>query len=148
MVVGVRVLFDTSMLVAALVRIHPRHSVAWRWLSRALAGEITLVVAAHTLAELHATLTRLPVRPRISPQTARHLRDDNIPKSAVIVALTVEDYHTVLHRVAERGLAGGVIYDALIARAAEIAQVDQLVTLNQAHFRRVWPEGVDRIIGP
>jgi predicted nucleic acid-binding protein len=67
MVVGVRVLFDTSMLVAALVRIHPRHSVALGWLSRALAGEITLIVAAHTLAELHATLTRLPPRCTASP---------------------------------------------------------------------------------
>lgn len=41
-----------------------------------------------------------------------------------------------------------MIYDALIARAAEVARVDRLVTLNEAHFRRVWPEGVERITGP
>ncbi|HUP43329.1 MAG TPA: PIN domain-containing protein [Thermoanaerobaculia bacterium] len=143
-----RALLDTSVLLAALVRAHPRHALARPWLARALAGEITLVVAAHSLAELHATLTTLPVRPRISPQTAGRLRDDNLPGTAEIVALTADDYRSVLQRVAELGLAGGVIYDALIARAAESSRVDRLVTLNERDFRRAWPEGTDRITGP
>lgn len=143
-----RVLLDTSVLVAALVRSHPRHSQGRPWLTRALAGEVGLVVAAHTLAELHATLTSLPVRPRISPHTAARLRDDNLPPETEIVALTAEDYRVVLERVTELGLAGGVVYDGLIARAAEIAAVDRLLTLNERDFRRAWPQGDDRIGGP
>jgi predicted nucleic acid-binding protein len=143
-----RVLLDTSVLVAALVRSHPRHAHARPWLTRALAGEIGLVLAAHSLAELHATLTSLPVRPRISPHTAARLRDDNLPPDTEIVALTAEDYRIVLGSVTELGLAGGVVYDALIARAAEIAEVDRLLTLNERDFRRVWPEGDDRIGSP
>ncbi len=143
-----KVLLDTSILVAALIRSHPRHAESRLWLARALRGEITLILAAHTLAELHSTLTTLPVRPRISPRTASHLRDDNLPETMDIVALDVEDYRLVLRRVAELGLAGGVIYDALIARVAEKAQVDRLVTLNERHFRRAWPEGDERITGP
>lgn len=143
-----RVLLDTSILVAALVRSHGRHSAARPWLARALRGEVTPVVAAHTLAELHATLTALPVRPRISPQTAERLRDENLPESTEIVALTAGDYQAVLRRVTDLGLAGGVIYDALIARAAEIAGVERLVTLNESRFRRAWPDGGDKITGP
>lgn len=143
-----RVLFDASILVAALVRSHGRHGVARPWLARAMRGELTPVVAAHTLAELHATLTVLPVRPRISPQTAERLREENLPESTEIIALTSEDYRAVIRRITDLGLAGGVVHDALIARAAEIGRVDRLVTLNQAHFRRAWPEGEDRITGP
>ena len=143
-----RVLLDTSVLVAALVRSHPRHGEARPWIARALAGEVELVVAAHTLAELHATLTTLPVKPRISPETAGRLRDDNLPKGAEIVALTAADYRAVLRSTVDRGLAGGVIYDALIARAAEQAGVERLVTLNESHFRRAWPDGTGRITGP
>jgi predicted nucleic acid-binding protein len=144
----VKVLLDTSVLVAALVRSHPRHEPARRWLARALAGEITLALAAHTLAELHATLTTLPVRPRISPETAARLRDDNLPRGTEIVPLGADDYRIVLRRMVDLGLAGGVVYDALIARAAERAGVDRLVTLNDRDFRRAWPTGDDRIVAP
>lgn len=143
-----RVLLDTSVLVAALVRSHPRHADTRPWLARALAGEVALVVAAHTLAELHATLTALPVRPRISPQTALRLRTESLPRTTKVVALTADDYQVVVQRMAELGLAGGVVYDALIARAVEAAEVDRLVTLNETDFRRAWPEGRDRITGP
>ena len=46
------------------------------------------------------------------------------------------------------GLSGGVIYDALIARAAEKAGAERLLTLNGADFRRVWPEGESLILVP
>ena len=39
------------------------------------------------------------------------------------------------------GLAGGVIYDALIARVALKSNVDRLLTLNIDHFTRAWPDG-------
>lgn len=42
-------------------------------------------------------------------------------------------------------LAGGILYDALIALAAETADVDLLLTYNIRHFRQVWPTAVDRI---
>lgn len=39
------------------------------------------------------------------------------------------------------GLSGSLIYDALIAHAAEKAGAEHLLTFNESHFRRVWPEG-------
>jgi predicted nucleic acid-binding protein len=143
----VKVLLDSSVLVAGLVRSHPRHPECRRWLAKALAGEIVLVLAAHTLAELHATLTTLPVRPRISPATAARLCDENLPETTRIVALDAGEYRAVLARMVELGLPGGVVYDALIARVAEIEEVDRLVTLNEKDFRRVWREGDGKIGG-
>jgi hypothetical protein len=39
-------------------------------------------------------------------------------------------------------------YDAIIAKVAELAEVDQLVTLNELHFLKVWPAGVGKIVSP
>jgi predicted nucleic acid-binding protein len=42
-----------------------------------------------------------------------------------------------LRRLEKLGLAGGAVYDALIARAALKAKAERLLTLNPAHFRRL-----------
>jgi len=47
--------------------------------------------------------------------------------------------------MSELGLAGGIIYDALIAKVAQKSKVERLLTLNIDHFNRVWPGG-DKII--
>ena len=59
------VLFDTSVLVAARVAAHPAHRRARPWLRRAKGGEVGFLVAAHTLAERYAVLTRLPTAHRL-----------------------------------------------------------------------------------
>lgn len=46
------------------------------------------------------------------------------------------------------GLSGGVIYDAIIAKAANKSGVDHVLTFNIDDFTRVWPEGADRLIAP
>ena len=60
-----KVLLDTSVLVAAMIEAHPAHERALSWLQRAKGKEITAAVACHTLAELYAVLTRLPLQPPI-----------------------------------------------------------------------------------
>lgn len=46
------------------------------------------------------------------------------------VTLTAKDYHCCVHRLRDFGLAGGVIYNALIARAALKSHVNHLITAN------------------
>ena len=135
-----RVLFDTSVLLAALVEAHPLHKRAFAWLKRAKAEEFVLLVSAHTLAELYSNLTGR-ARPRISAGEARRLVHENIETVAKIVPLSASDYAATLRRVADLGLTGGIVYDALIARAAQKAGAEKLVTFNADHFRHVWPEG-------
>ena len=143
-----KVLFDTSVLVAAMVEAHPGHDSAFGWLQRARAGKIECVICSHTLAELYAVLTALPVSPKISPGMARRLIRDDVLSLARVVALTLKDYRSAIDTMADLGVGGGTIYDALIARAARKSGVDRLITLNIKDFKRVWPEDTDIIRSP
>lgn len=136
-----KVLFDTSVLVAAMVEPHPMHGRALPWLRRAKAGDYDFVVASHTLAELYAVLTTLPVVPRISPGAAWRLIHENVETAATVVSLSASEYGVTIKRLAELELTGGAVYDALIAQAAQKAGVGRVLTLNPEDFTRVWPEG-------
>ncbi|HRC86760.1 MAG TPA: PIN domain-containing protein [Thermoanaerobaculia bacterium] len=140
-----KALFDTSVLVAALVGQHPRHEAAVQWLNRALAGEFELLLCSHTLAELFATLTSMPLKPRLSAKTAEQLIADLLANPITLVPLEEDDCRGLLVREARLPLTGGVVYDALIARAAEKAGVEVLLTLNPRDFLRAWPEGYERV---
>lgn len=143
-----KALFDTSVLVAALLQAHPRHARALPWLRRAKAREIELFVSSHSLAELYAILSAIPTRPRLSPTQVGRLVRENVEATAHLVSLSSADYVATVERASEMGLAGGIIYDALIARAAEKSAVDHLLTFNEADFLRAWPEGASLILVP
>lgn len=140
-------LLDASVVAPALEARHPNHARALPWLGRAKRGEIEAAITAHTLVESYTTLTVLPVYPRISPGHACRVLTEGTAHVR-IVELTEADYRQTIQRVADLGLPGAVIYDALIACVAARLNVDGLVTFNVRHFQRVWPEGQDRIISP
>jgi predicted nucleic acid-binding protein len=143
-----KILFDTSVIIAALVESHPMHKRAFPWLKQAKANKFEMIVASHTIAELYAVLSTLPIKPRISPLTARKLINENIEPISKIVSLTPEEYKAVIKRISELGLIGGIAYDALIAKVAQKTKVERLLTLNIDHFTRAWPEGQKKIILP
>jgi predicted nucleic acid-binding protein len=143
-----KILFDTSVLVAAMVEPHPMHSHAFPWLARAKSKELDMAVSAHTLAELYAVLTTLPLMPRISPTAGRRLIHDNIESTAKIIPLSAQDYISVIKNLSDSGLSGGIIYDALIVRAAQKADVKKVLTLNTDDFKRLWPEGESKLVTP
>lgn len=143
-----KVLADTSVLVAGLCADHPRFAAADPWLRRAAAGEIPLLVSAHSLAELYHVLTVLPLSPRISPREARDLIEEGLLPMVEVVTLSARDYRLSIGRLARLGIGGGAVFDALIARAAEKAGVDRLLTFDVAGFRRVWPDGAAVIASP
>jgi len=143
----VNYLFDSSVLVAGLLRWHPHNERARPWVEGMTTGEITVALNAHSLAETYSGLTMFPASPKVQPSMAFELIRDNTAK-ARIVPLTEADYRQTIQRVADMGLPGGLIYDALIAHTAQGLNVNGLVTFNVRHFQRVWPEGHDRIILP
>ena len=102
-----RILFDTSSLVGAMLEGHPSHSLVLPWLQRVKAKVDVGLVAAHTLAELYAILTRLPVSPRIPPALALQLIQYNVLDTCEVVTLSDADYVTLLHHLAGLGIAGG-----------------------------------------
>ena len=140
-----KVLLDTSVLVPAFVCSLPRHGVGLSCYRDALSAGSELFVAAHSLAEVYAVLTRLPVSPRISGGMARRIIRENICAEAKVVSLGVRDHDAVLDRMADLGLTGGTIYDAIIVQSALKANADRLLTLNGRDFRRVWPDAGRRL---
>jgi predicted nucleic acid-binding protein len=131
-----------------MVEPHPMHSHAFPWLARAKCRELDMAVAAHTLAELYAVLTTLPLIPRITPGAARRLIHDNVETTARIISLSSQDYVSMIKNLSDLGLSGGIIYDALIIRAARKANVKKILTFNVNDFKRVWPEGEPRFVTP
>jgi predicted nucleic acid-binding protein len=143
-----RILLDTSVLVAAVVEAHPAHAQALPWLQRVKNGTDVGIVAAHSLAELYAVLTTLPVQPRILPQTAQQLIQHNLLDVFEVAFLSDKEYIAVIEQLSALGIVGGATYDALILHAAAKANVEQVITLNPNDFRRVYPGLADKITTP
>ena len=143
-----KIVFDTSVLVAALVLPHPMHQRAFPWLKRVKAREIDMIIASHTLAELYAVLTTLPVSPRISPDIAWRLMNENIVKVASIVSLKSSDYIAVIKSLRDEGFSGGLVYDTLIVQSAIKSNADKLLTFNVSDFERVSLHRDIKILSP
>ena len=143
-----KTLFDTSVIIAALVESHPMHERAFPWLKQAKEKQFELIVASHTLAELYAVLSSLPLKPRISSSVAWRLIKENIESISKVISLTPAEYSSAIKSMSEMGFIGRKIYDSLIAKVAQKAKVERLLTLNIDHFRRVWQDGENKIIAP
>jgi len=143
-----KVLFDTSVLVAALIETHPFHEPAFNRLEKVSDKSHTGVVSAHSIAELYAVLTRLPVYPAISPQAAQQLIKESVINLFEVVSLTAKDYEAVIEHLANIGIIGGAIYDGLIMAVALKEDVDLVVTLNEKDFQRVYPTLADKVVSP
>jgi predicted nucleic acid-binding protein len=69
----VKVVFDTSVVVAALLPKHISHAACFVDLQAAKSRHIQGHLSTHSLAELYSVLTRMPGQPRITPQEAKIL---------------------------------------------------------------------------
>ncbi len=101
---------DTSVAVPLLVRSHQRHADVARWWD---GQELTL--SGHALAETYSVLTRLPGDARLSAADAARLLD---ARFTAPLALTVQAARKVHATLARLGIAGGAVYDGLVALAA------------------------------
>jgi predicted nucleic acid-binding protein len=142
-----KVCFDTSTLVAALLKQHPHHAIAFPHLKAAQKGTIMAHLTTHALAELFATLTALPLKPRLSPTDVQRLLDSSILPHFTIIALSGKTYKQAITLTAAQHLASGAIYDALHLVGARAAQCERLLTLNLKHFKALAP-GDAMIVAP
>ena len=142
-----RVCFDTSVLVPALVDAHPFHARALRWVQAAATGEIEGVMAWHAAAETWSVITRLPVSPHVTAGAAARLLE-RLVQHIRPLAMTSALYRKAIRRCAERGAHSGAIFDALHLVAAEASRSGVFVTLNPDDFERLASERGPRIIVP
>jgi predicted nucleic acid-binding protein len=133
-----RVLFDTNVLIAAMIVNHADHMVCRPWLESVIGGQNEGFFSLHSLAETFAIFTRAPLvagKP-LDVDDAYALIQFNLSLLHG-VALEESDYWLVIDRMRRLKLPGGAIYDAIHAQAALKSGADVLLTLNEKHFIRL-----------
>ena len=136
---------DTSVLVAAVRETDLRHEVSrslWMHFNSQNAG-----CAAHSLAELYASLTAMRPPNRFRPEQAM-LVLDQVKGSLRCIALSAEEVFQTVRQIAALKLPGGIVYDALLMACARKVDAERIYTWNEKHFRMVAPDLADRIITP
>jgi predicted nucleic acid-binding protein len=131
--------FDTSVLVAALLQQHPHHAIAFPRLRAVHEGSCKGHLTTHGLAELFATLTALPLKPRLQPADAQRIIEQAILSHFSVISLTKQDYQDAIKLTVANNLSSGAIYDALHLIGARRANCSLLYTLNLRHFRALAP---------
>ena len=128
-----RYLCDTSALVAAVSSWHEHHDRTCAEIERRKGSNEELVLAAHSLAETYAVLTRLPAPHRLRADDAIALIERNW-KDTPIAQLTGLEMWNALHEAQRRTLIGGQMYDVLIAQSALKAEASTIITWNVRHY--------------
>jgi predicted nucleic acid-binding protein len=139
-----KVLFDTNILVASTIEAHPNHAISLPWIQQVRNKSIQGYISTHSIAELYAVMTRLPLVHPLTAQQVQELIVNNL-ESFHPVDLESNDYLEVIRNVARLNITGGGIYDAIIAQAALKANVDILLTMNFKHFTRLG-ENIARLV--
>jgi predicted nucleic acid-binding protein len=137
--------FDTSVLVAAFLEDHEHHERSFARFADA--DRKNGCCAAHTLAELYATLTRLPGKFRLSADQVL-LFLESVEEHLEIVALEAREYRMAIQGAAAAGVTGGTIYDALLAQCALKARAGTIYTWNVAHFQSLSAEIAGKVQRP
>jgi toxin FitB len=106
-------LLDTSAAIALVLEDHEAHAEAVAHVRGRRLG-----LAGHAWFETYSVLTRLPGAIRRSPSDAERLLTHNFPESTFLSASGTADLGAELARL---GVAGGAVYDALVAAAARQA---------------------------
>jgi predicted nucleic acid-binding protein len=137
--------FDTSVLIAAFWGGHVHHpSSVTRF---GAANKKHSACGIHSLAEVYAVMTALPVKPAIPPEQAL-LFVEEVRDRLTLVSLGEEEYFTAIQKSAERGFASGRVYDTLLLACAAKVRAQSIYTWNVKHFQALAPELAARIHTP
>jgi predicted nucleic acid-binding protein len=104
---------DTSVLVAAFARWHAEHEAA------AAAVRRVDALVDHAAVETYSVLTRLPPPRRVPPDLVATFLGHHFPGSAPRLAGAPSA--EVLEFAVRGGIAGGAVYDLVVALAAQRA---------------------------
>jgi predicted nucleic acid-binding protein len=113
-----RLAFDTSAAVPFVLRSHVAHAT-----TRRIAIGREAVLTTHSLAETYSVLTRLPGDARVAADDAVALIEANF---ADVLPVPADEARVLPRLLAARGIAGGAVYDGLVALAARAAGISLL----------------------
>lgn len=128
---------DASVAIPLLVRSHHDHAAVVRWW-----GRQDVVLAGHALAETYSVLTRLPGDARLAPADAARLLTARFSAPLLLSSSRARKLPDTLARL---GIAGGAVYDALVALAAK--EHDAALATRDARARGTYDAvGVELIV--
>jgi len=133
-------------MVAAVSSWHEHHERAINEIQSRLKKKQRMIVAAHSLIEAYAVLTRLPAPHRISAKDARTILQANFVGNVRTIALGASEYRSLLDFASGAGISGGRVYDALIAATARQGRAQTLVTFNGPHFEGLAAEDLQIVV--
>jgi predicted nucleic acid-binding protein len=133
------------VLVAAFWGTHVHHDASIKLL--ASADKKNSACGIHSLGEVYASMSALPVKPMI-PAEQVVLFVEEIRSRLTLVSLDEMEYAETIHTAAERGLTGRKIYDVLLLRCAAKCRAETVYTWNLKHFRAIAGELAERIRTP
>ncbi|MBT5705924.1 MAG: hypothetical protein HOI66_06325 [Verrucomicrobia bacterium] len=96
-------------------------------------------MTTHGVAELFATLTALPLKPKLTPNQVHEMIQCTVIKKFQIIPLGAKEYEEALNLVVLGNHSSGAIYDALHIVGARSTGCDKLYTLNLRHFQALAP---------
>ena len=137
--------FDTSVLVASFLDGHEHYQRSFAVLADA--DRKNACCAAHSLAELYATLTRLPGKLGLSVEQSLAALD-SVAERLELIWLDVPEYRHAIREAASEGIVGGTIYDALLGQCALKARATKIYTWNVGHFRMLGAEIAGKVRTP
>jgi predicted nucleic acid-binding protein len=136
---------DTSVLVATFYAQHEHHAPSIDLFLRFAQDDACCAV--HSLAEIYSVLTGRSGRDRVSGDEAL-LFLTNVRDRLTTINLDREEYFGAIEASAPLGIAGGGIYDALLAHCALKARAESIYTWNVRDFRRLGPAIAGRVKTP
>jgi predicted nucleic acid-binding protein len=141
----VKAFLDTSVLVATFYGDHEHHAASIDLFLRHSRADACC--AGPSLAEVYSSLTAMPGAHRVGGDEAL-LFLENIRERLTIVTLGERDYLRAVQLASAQGVAGGGIYDVLLASCALKAGADAIYTWNVKHFKRLGPGIAGRVQSP
>lgn len=103
---------DTSVALAALDPSHEAHPACRRALV-----DLRPALAGHAVFETYSVLTRLPVELRLTADQAASVLAAAFPDDCWLDVAATRDMR---NRLADAGIVGGSVYDALVGQAAAV----------------------------
>jgi len=125
---------DTSVLVATFYAQHEHHTPSIDLFLRFDKNDA--YCAAHSFAEIYSVLTGRAGKDRVGGDEAL-LFLGNVRDRLTIMSLDHQEYFAAIEASAPLGIAGGGIYDALLAHCTLKAEAETIYTWNLKDFQRL-----------
>jgi predicted nucleic acid-binding protein len=141
----VKAFLDTSVLIATFYAHHQFHQPSIDLFLGFKKNDVSC--GAHSLAEVYSSITGRSGRERVSPDEAMLFLGD-VRERLTVVSLDDQEYFRALEASAALGIAGGAIYDSLLAHCALKAKARTIYTWNAKDFMRLGAEIAGRVKVP